>query len=194
MNRLNVYKTDPNIVLPKFATKQSACFDISFQAEGKNMYSGYNKNNAPFTRSLSDGKIRIMPGDRVLVPTGLIFDIPEGYSVRIHPRSGLSYKRGLVLANLEAVIDSDYIEETFILLTNNSEVDQEIFHGDRVAQGELVKKEEYILWEINEAPTQKTDRIGGLGSTGVAVFNSEDIVYTNDAPVKRGRGRPKKVA
>lgn len=194
MNRLNIYKTDPNIVLPKFATKQSACFDISFQAEGKNMYSGYNKNNAPFTRSLSDGKIRIMPGDRVLVPTGLIFDIPEGYSVRIHPRSGLSYKRGLVLANLEAVIDSDYIEETFILLTNNSEVDQEIFHGDRVAQGELVKKEEYILWEINEAPTQKTDRIGGLGSTGVAVFNSEDIVYTNDAPVKRGRGRPKKVA
>ena len=194
MNRLNIYKTHPNIVLPKFATKQSACFDISFQAEGKYSYSGFNVYNAPFERSLSSGTIRVMPGDRVLVPTGLIFDIPEGYSVRIHPRSGLSYKHGLVLANLEAVIDSDYIQETFVLLTNNSEVSQDITNGDRIAQGELVKKEEYILWEIMQAPTQKTDRIGGLGSTGVAVFNPEDISYTNEEPVKRGRGRPKKVA
>lgn len=189
MNRLNVYKTDPNIVLPKFATKQAACFDIAFQAEGKATYSGYNKVNAPFTRSLSDGTIRIMPGDRVLVPTGLIFDIPEGYSVRIHARSGLSYKQGLVLANQEAVIDSDYIQETFILLTNMTEVDYTISHGDRIAQAELVKQEEYVLWEIYEAPTQKTDRAGGLGSTGVAVLSTEE-----SAPEKRGRGRPKKVA
>jgi dUTP pyrophosphatase len=196
MNRLNIYKTHPNIVLPRFGTKQAACFDISFQAEGKYSYFGYNMYNAPFERSLSNGVIRIMPGDRVLVPTGLIFDIPEGYSVRIHPRSGLSYKQGLVLANLEAVIDSDYIQETFILLTNNSEVEQDITNGDRIAQGELVKKEEYILWEIMEAPTQKTDRVGGLGSTGVAVFNPEDIQYTiaSEEPIKRGRGRPKKVA
>ena len=186
MNRLNIYKTHPDIVLPKFATKQSACFDISFQAEGKFTYTGYNAFNAPFERSLSEGKIRLMPGDRILVPTGLIFDIPEGYSVRIHPRSGLSYKNGLVLANLEAVIDSDYIQETFILLTNNSQVDQTIQHGDRVAQAELVKKEEYVLWEIMEAPTQKTDRTGGLGSTGVAVLEPQ--------AVKRGRGRPRKVA
>ena len=194
MNRLNIYKTHPNIVLPKFATKQSACFDISFQAEGKYSYSGFNVYNAPFERSLSSGTIRVMPGDRVLVPTGLIFDIPEGYSVRIHPRSGLSYKHGLVLANLEAVIDSDYTQETFVLLTNNSEVSQDITNGDRIAQGELVKKEEYVLWEIMQAPTQKTDRIGGLGSTGVAVLNTEEVIVTNEMPEKRGRGRPKKVA
>jgi dUTP pyrophosphatase len=202
MHRLNVYKTNPNIVMPRFGTKQAACFDISFQAEGKSTYSGYNSFNAPFTRALtSSGAIRIMPGDRILVPTGLIFDIPEGYSVRIHPRSGISYKQGLILANLEAVIDSDYIQETFILLTNRSEVDQTINNGDRIAQAELVKKEEYVLWEIMEAPTQKTDRIGGLGSTGVAVFAPEDIkfepVVLNEEvqpEVKRGRGRPRKVA
>lgn len=186
MNRLNIYKTDPNIVLPKFATRQAACFDISFQAEGKSTYTGFNAFNAPFERSLSEGKIRLMPGDRILVPTGLIFDIPDGYSVRIHPRSGLSFKQGLVLANLEAVIDSDYIQETFILLTNNSQVDQTIQHGDRIAQAELVKKEQYVLWEIFDSPTQKTDRTGGLGSTGVAILQTEEV--------KRGRGRPKKVA
>lgn len=189
MNRLNIYKTHPNIVLPKFGTKQAACFDISFQAAGKTSYSGYNQYNAPFTRPMN-GSVRIMPGDRIMMPTGLIFDIPEGYSVRIHPRSGLSYKNGLILANLEAVIDSDYVQETFILLHNTSEVDQTINDGDRIAQAELVKREEYVLWEITTAPTQKTDRVGGLGSTGVAVFNPEDIKI---APVeKRGRGRPRK--
>jgi dUTP pyrophosphatase len=190
MNRLNVYKTHPDIVLPKFATKQAACFDLSFQAAGKTTYSGYNSFNAPFTRELSNSAIRIMTGDRILVPTGLIFDIPEGYSVRIHPRSGLSYKQGLILANLEAVIDSDYIQETFVLLTNRSEVDITINNGDRIAQAELVKSEEYVLWEIMEAPTQKTDRVGGLGSTGIALAGNLEVVE----PLKRGRGRPRKVA
>lgn len=199
MNRLNVYKTHPNIVLPKFGTKQAACFDLSFQSAGKTEYSGYNQYNAPFTRSMN-GSIKIMPGDRIMIPTGLIFDIPEGYSVRIHPRSGISYKQGLVLANLEAVIDSDYIHETFVLLHNTSQVDQTINDGDRIAQAEMVKCEEYIIWETMEAPKQKTDRIGGLGSTGVnfitagiAVVAAEDIKPA-EMPVKRGRGRPKKVA
>lgn len=221
MNRLNIYKTHPDITLPKFATRQSACFDISFQPAGKYEYSGINQNNAPFTRQFHNGSFRIMPGDRILVPTGMIFDIPEGYSVRIHPRSGLSYKQGLVLANLEAVIDSDYIQETFVLLHNTSQVDQTIYTGDRIAQGEMVKKEEYTLWQIDSAPVQKTDRTGGLGSTGIIteVFSSEhrgtggtlvtelpkgetlviseDIKYfeqklAEQAPVKRGRGRPKK--
>jgi len=186
MNRLNIYRTHPDIVLPKFGTKQAACFDLSFQTAGKTEYTGYNGFNAPFTRVLHDGRIVLMPRDRVMIPTGLIFDIPEGYSVRIHPRSGLSYKQGLVLANLEAVIDSDYVHETFILLTNTSENSITITNGDRVAQAELVKSQEYVLWEVFEAPKQKTDRQGGLGSTGVSAFESEDV--------KRGRGRPRKVA
>ena len=166
MNRLNIYKTHPNIVLPRFGTKQAACFDLSFQAEGKATYSGYNSFNAPFTRPLSTGAIRIMPGDRILVPTGLIFDIPEGYSVRIHPRSGLSYKQGLILANLEAVIDSDYFHETFLLLLNASEAPIDIFPGDRVAQAELVRVMDYAIKETLDAPEQTTDRVGGIGSTG----------------------------
>jgi dUTP pyrophosphatase len=119
-----------------------------------------------------------------MVPTGLIFDIPEGYSVRIHPRSGLSYKQGLILANLEAVIDSDYIHETFVLLTNISENHITINNGDRVAQAELVKQEKYAISETTNKPVQKTDRTGGLGSTGVATLPT----------IKNGRGRPKKNA
>jgi dUTP pyrophosphatase len=197
MNRLNVYTTHQDVVLPKFSTKQSACFDLAYQAFGKTEYTGYNAFNAPFTRIIhANGTIVIMPGDRVLVPTGLIFDIPEGYSVRIHARSGLSLKQGLILANSEAVIDSDYIQETMVMLTNHSENPIMINNGDRVAQAELVKSEEYVLWETFVAPQQKTDRVGGLGSTGVGLTESEDVVMTEttaqEEPVKRGRGRPKK--
>jgi len=208
MNRLSIYKTHPNVILPKFATKGSACFDLAFQAEGKSTYKGYNAFNTEFTRSLQDGRLTIMPGDRVLVPTGYIFDIPVGYSVRIHARSGLSLKQGLVLANAEAVIDSDYIEETMVMLTNLSENPLTINNGDRIAQAEMIKSEDYVLWETMERPLKKTDRDGGLGSTGVAVFNSEDLMKNItmtkeeadkvtiplEETIKRGRGRPKKVA
>lgn len=201
MLSLKVYKTHPEVVLPKFGTEQAACFDLSYQPHGKSNYTGFNAFNAAFTRTFSsNGMMTIMPGDRVMVPTGLIFDIPEGYSVRIHPRSGLSFKQGLVLANLEAVIDSDYVHETFVLLTNMSENQQTINVGDRIAQAELVPQLKYDIEEVSEAPTQKTDRVGGLGSTGVATPVIRDTVIIApvpvqpvDVPVKRGRGRPRKI-
>jgi len=92
MTTLKIFKTHPEVQLPKFATKQSACFDISYQAWGKGSYKGYNKVNANFERQIgsgAEGVITITPGDRVMIPTGMILDIPEGYSVRLHPRSGL---------------------------------------------------------------------------------------------------------
>lgn len=185
MERLNIYKTNPEIQLPKFATKQAVCFDLAFQPNGKARYNGFNKNNAPFDRAFDSlGRLRIMPGDRVMVPTGLIFDIPEGYSVRVHARSGLSFKQGLVLVNQEGVIDSDYYHETFVLLTNMSENDVTIEPGDRVAQAEMTKNAEYVLWETLEEPKQKTDRTGGLGSTGINNKKKKDT--TEDARSTQG--------
>jgi dUTP pyrophosphatase len=197
MTQLKIYKTHAEIVLPKFGTEQAACFDLAYQPNGKVDYTGYNSYNTTFTRVLSDGKIVIMPDDRIMIPTGLIFDIPKGYSIRIHPRSGLSYKQGLVLANLEAVIDSDYVQETFVLLTNTSQNAQFIHPGDRIAQAELVTQLKYDIVETVEKPEQKTDRVGGLGSTGVATIEISPISIlgqTDPQPVARGRGRPKKIA
>lgn len=186
MTQLKIFKTHSEVTLPKFGTEQAACFDLAYQPHGKSNYSGYDAYNKPVTRIInSEGTLAIMPGDRIMVPTGLIFDIPEGYSIRIHPRSGLSYKQGLVLANLEAVIDSDYVHETFVLLTNLSQNGQTIRPGDRIAQAELVEQVKYEILETTAMPTQKTDRVGGLGSTGIA----SPIISE-----KRSRGRPKKVA
>ena len=189
MTQLKIFRTNPEVVLPTFGTEQAACFDLAFQAYGKHQYTGHNAHNSTFTRTLREGKIILMPRDRIMVPTGLIFDIPEGYSVRIHPRSGLSYKQGLILANLEAVIDSDYVHETFVLLTNISENHITINNGDRIAQAELVVQQKYTIVETTTLPGQKTDRVGGLGSTGVS-----SIVTLDAAIAKRGPGRPKKAS
>lgn len=166
--KLSMYKTHPDIVLPEFSTKQSACFDIAYQGAGKQWYSGYNETNKPFTRNTPKGDVFVNAGERVMVPTGLILDIPEGYSVRLHARSGLSLKRGIILANSEAVIDSDYVDELMILLYNRSTVGMWVRNGDRIAQGELVKQEKYDIVETMNKPELKANRVGGLGSTGVS--------------------------
>lgn len=167
MTILKIYKTHSAVQLPKFATEQSACFDISFYAEGKVTYKGFNKQNATFERSLSGGTITIVSGDRVMIPTGLILDIPIGYSVRLHPRSGLSLKQGLGLANAQGIIDSDYVEELYVLMCNMSDNVITINNSDRICQGELIKTEKYTIKESLVQPKIKTDRKGGMGSTGV---------------------------
>lgn len=168
MTKLKMFKTHPEITLPSMQTKESACFDLSMSMLGKSCYRGYTEGNKEFTRDHDKGRIFFMPGDRIMIPTGLIMDIPAGYSVRLHARSGLSLKQGLVLANAEGVIDSDYIEEVFVLMTNTSKINYWIESGDRIAQAELVKNETYTIEEIETQPTQKTDRKGGMGSTGVS--------------------------
>lgn len=167
MSELKFFKTNENVAIPSFATKQSACFDIAFSREGKFLYKGFDRYNAPVQRHFSGNNLIIMPSDRIMVPTGLIMDIPTGYSVRIHARSGLSLTKGLVLVNSEGIIDSDYVEELFILLTNVSDNSATIISGDRIAQGELVKSLEYTVKETKKEPKIKTDRRGGMGSTGV---------------------------
>ena len=199
MTVLKFFKTHPDVKLPSHQTEQSACFDIAYQGYGKHVCKGYSLNNKPVER-LMEGKITLSPGDRMIVPTGLILDIPEGYSVRVHARSGLSLKQGLVLANAEGVIDSDYVHELYILLLNISGNSVEINNGDRIAQGELVKNQIYAIEQTAIVPGIKTSRIGGMGSTGVTTKADTitiNIPEISNEPVieqKRGRGRPRKNA
>ena len=197
MTVLKIWKTHRDVQIPKHQTAQSACFDLAFQTAGKRDIKGYSHMNKPFTRELRD-RLTIAPGERALVPTGCIMDIPEGFSVRLHARSGTSLKQGLVLANAEGVIDSDYVEEVFVILHNISGNAVTIENGDRVAQAELVSNIIYHVEETPARPLPKTNRSGGFGSTGIST--SHNMVVINipettqvkvEEPIKRGRGRPK---
>lgn len=164
---LRVFKVDQEASLPLFATEDSACFDLSACIHSTASIKKKIASNIEVNISVGPNReVDINPGDRVLVPTGLILDIPRGYSVRLHPRSGLSFKNGIVLANAEGIIDADYVDPVFVILHNISAHVFTVKHGDRICQGELVKVEALLISEVNDRPLQKTSRVGGLGSTG----------------------------
>ena len=94
-------------------------------------------------------------------------DIPDNHSVRLFPRSGLSTKKGLNLINCVGIIDSDYTEEVFIPIYNNSQEKIRIYNEDRIAQGEMIFSPQLSIEYIQERPKQKGNREGGFGSTGV---------------------------
>ena len=151
MTQLKIWRTHSSNQIPKKQTAGSACFDLQFQGHGKGTYKGYTRMNKPFERPMNH-QVVVQPGDRIMVPTGLILDIPEGHSVRVHARSGMSLKQGLVLANAEGVIDSDYVEELMVLVHNISDNALTIKTGDRIAQAELIKDAEYEVIESAVRP------------------------------------------
>ena len=170
---LKFYKLNEQAQLPVFSTKQSACFDFYANLilnETVTYYQAVSTKQLPrgvsFDINSNRPYLQINNMERMLIPTGLIADIPVGFSVRLHSRSGLAFKQGVYLANCEGVIDSDYVDPIFAMVTNISNVPVRIYNGDRICQGELVRCEKYTLNESDEAPTQKTDRDGGFGSTG----------------------------
>jgi len=170
MNRdLLYYKLHSEVKEPYRATEGSSCFDLySFLPDNSavSVYITHFEELEIRNRLVQNERVQVNPKERVLIPTGLVFDIPYGYSMRLYPRSGLALKQGLTLANNTGIIDSDYVEPVFAMITNISGTTQYVKHNERICQGELFKDIICILEEIDEKPDRKTDRDGGFGSTG----------------------------
>lgn len=168
---MKIFKVNENASIPEFATEGSACFDLRVCLDKDTKIKAYNPHNREmnFPVKEQNGKIYtlLQPQFRTLVPTGLIFDIPTNHVMEIFIRSSMAFKMGVFLANSTAVIDSDYVDQTFILLYNSGDTPITLYHGDRVAQAKLIKTLKYSLEETIERPGQKTERDGGIGSTGV---------------------------
>lgn len=139
-------------------------FDASF---GLPNYQTSGAAGADIRASILGGSSIIIPaGKRELIPTGLIFEIPEGYEIQVRPRSGLSLKTQLLVVNSPGTIDSDYRGEVKIILGNFGVNDAIINHGERIAQ--------LVLAPVIQAEFQIADALsatdrghGGFGSTGV---------------------------
>ena len=166
MTQLGVFKCDPLARLPTRATTHAACWDLhACLPEGTRIHtiSSYGES---LHRMIIQDQFEIFPGERVLIPTGLIFEIPESWSLRLHVRSGISFKKGLMLTNGEGVVDADYTQQTFVSMINLSDISCVIAHGERIAQMELVPVHEFRLHELTSAPAPVSERAGGFGSTG----------------------------
>lgn len=116
-------------------------------------------------RASLEQPLHLQPLQRVLVPTGLFIELPEGYEAQIRPRSGLAIRHGITCLNTPGTIDSDYRGEIQIILINLSGEEQVIQPGDRIAQM-VVQKVEKVLWQPVTilATTERNEK--GFGSTG----------------------------
>ena len=129
-------------------------------------YESVGAAGADLRANLPDrGGLQVQPGERILVPTGLRIEIPEGFEVQIRPRSGLALKHGITLPNAPGTIDSDYRGPLGVIVMNAGQEVFEIAHGDRIAQmvvAPVVRAQFELVAGLDE--TRRGE--AGFGSTG----------------------------
>ena len=130
--------------LPGYSTELSAGMDI---------------------RAFLTDEIVLKPFQRVLVPTGLFIELPEGFEAQIRPRSGLALKHGITVLNTPGTIDADYRGEIGVILVNLSQVDFVIKNGERICQM-IIAKHEKASWNNVEILEETFRGAGGFGHTG----------------------------
>jgi dUTP pyrophosphatase len=109
--------------------------------------------------------VQIAPGERRLIPTGLIFEIPEGHEGQVRPRSGLALKHGISIVNSPGTIDSDFRGEVGIVLINHGSAPYVVEPLSRIAQIVIARVEQVEIVEA-DALTETSRGAGGYGSTG----------------------------
>jgi dUTP pyrophosphatase len=116
--------------------------------------------------ALPDGPLRLEPGARLLVPTGLVLELPVGTEGQVRPRSGLALRHGVTLLNTPGTIDADYRGEVGVILINHGREAFTVQHGDRIAQLVIAAVLQAAIVEVEEL-SETTRGSGGFGSTGV---------------------------
>ena len=141
---VKIKKLHPNAILPSYQTEQAAAMDV---------------------HAFLDAPIVLQPLERAMIPTGLAFEIPDGYEMQVRARSGLSIKHGITMVNGVGTIDADYRGELNILVINLGQEPFEIEPDMRIAQL-LVTKYEKVAWQLTEDLSETARGAGGFGSTG----------------------------
>ena len=117
-------------------------------------------------RASIEESIELKPMERMLVPTGIFLEIPEGFEAQVRPRSGLAVKHGITCLNSPGTIDSDYRGEIHALLINLSTNVFVVKPGDRVAQMVFCRICNATLINVNHIKTTLRGE-GGFGHTGI---------------------------
>ncbi len=135
-----------DLPLPTYATAGAAGFDL---------------------RAAIPGPIKLSPGARAAVPTGVAMAIPEGYEGQVRPRSGFALRDGITVLNAPGTVDSDYRGEIRVILANLGDAEVTIHPGDRIAQLVVAPVSQATIVESTILP-ETARAAGGFGSTGVA--------------------------
>ena len=136
-------------------------------SENENPEYAYQSDSGFDLRSSED--IWIHPNDRNLIPTGMRFDIPEGYEIQVRSKSGLALNQGLMVLNSPGTVDSGYQGEIKVIMFNTTNQKVKIVKGQKVAQAVLcpvVSGKWVDLIRVNNI-NNKDRNSNGFGSTGL---------------------------
>lgn len=112
--------------------------------------------------------VRLEPGERAMVPTGLSIALPEGYVALVHPRSGLAARSGVSIVNAPGTVDAGYRGEIKVVLVNLDPTEPVVLRrGDRIAQLVIQQVEQARFVEVDRLPGSLRGA-GGYGSTGTS--------------------------
>ena len=143
MVKLLIKKLHKNIILPEYKTDGSSGMDLMANVEQT---------------------VKILPGEKKIISTGIMVAIPEQYEIQIRPRSGLAAKNGISVLNTPGTIDSDYRGEIKVILINLGKDIFEINKNDRIAQMIVCPIIKAELKEVESLP-ETIRGGGGFGST-----------------------------
>lgn len=143
------FKNESNNPDPEYATSGSSGFDLRANL------------SKPLTLSPKGGF--------AIVPTGLYFELPEGFEIQVRSRSGLAAKNQVCVLNSPGTVDADYRGEIKVILINHGLNEFHIEHGDRIAQAviaSVIGKNSVKLTRVSEINENTERGSGGFGSTG----------------------------
>ena len=117
----------------------------------------------------STEEIHFLPFERKLVPTGLSFDIPEGYEIQVRTKSGLAIKQGLMVLNSPGTVDQGYTGEVKVIIMNMNNYECTVTKNQKIAQAVLcpVVSGKWINLVSSTTINQKERGSNGFGSTGI---------------------------
>ena len=117
----------------------------------------------------SSEELWVQANDRLLVPTGLRFDIPDGYEIQVRSKSGLALKQGLFVLNSPGTVDSGYQGEVKVIIFNTTNERIKIEKGQKIAQAVLcpVVNGKWVDLVKVEEIGEKDRNNQGFGSTGL---------------------------
>jgi dUTP pyrophosphatase len=136
-------------------------------SENKNPEYAYDSDSGFDLRSTED--IWVQANDRKLIPTGLRFDIPDGYEIQVRSKSGLALNKGLMVLNSPGTVDSGYQGEIKVIIFNTTNDRIKIEKGQKIAQAVIcpVLNGKWVDLVKVESIQEKDRNNKGFGSTGL---------------------------
>lgn len=160
---VKVLRIHPDAKLPAYASIGAAAADVC---------------------TISDCSIAINPGRSQLFRTGLKFEIPMGWEIKVHSRSGHGFKHGIRLSNCTGILDSDYTGELMVKLTNDSETVYMVQPFERICQIQVCRAVQHDFVEtLGELKVTERGE-AGFGSTGTTELGSHNHSLGVDASIK----------